>query len=91
MDTWDGIDPIRTHLRVLVARVENAITSLRTPDGSSRLALDQAWAELVAGLALGSEPELRSCPSCGRSIFRRAVRCRYCMKFSPVAPSRVAE
>jgi hypothetical protein len=91
MDTWDGIDPMRTRLRVLVARVENAITSLRTAGGASKEALDQAWAELVVGLALGSEPELRSCPSCGRSIFQRAVRCRYCMKFSPVAPARVGE
>ena len=90
MDTWDGIDPMRTHLRVLVASVENAINSLRTAEGGQKQALDQAWAKLVAGLALGSEPELRSCPSCGRSIFQRAVRCRYCMKFSPIAP-RAAE
>jgi hypothetical protein len=91
MDTWDGIDPMRTHLRALVGRVENAIINLRTAEGANKQALDQAWADLVVGLALGSEPELRSCPSCSRSIFKRAVRCRYCMKFSPVAASRPAE
>jgi hypothetical protein len=88
MDQWDGIDPIRTRLRVLVAHVDSTIASLETAEGGSKQALEQAWANLVGGLALGEEPEVRTCPSCGRSIMRAAVRCRYCMKFSP---SQVAE
>lgn len=82
MNQWDGIDPIRTQLRVLVAHVDRTMTSLRAAEGDSKQELEQAWANLVVALALGAEPEVRRCPSCGRSILQRAVRCRYCMKFS---------
>ena len=91
MNEWDGIDPLRTRLRVLVAHVESTIAGLRTTAGDSKEALEQAWANLVVGLDLGLEPEVRSCPSCRRSILKVAVRCRYCMKSSPAEPSRATE
>ena len=91
MNQWDGIDPIRTRLRVLVARVESTIAGLRTAGGNGQQALEEAWASLVAGLDLGREPDLRSCPSCGRSILQAAVRCRYCMKSSDAGTSHTSE
>ncbi len=92
MNQWDGIDPIRTRLRVLVAQVENALGKLRTEETDSKRDLEQAWVSLVEALALGHEPEVRSCPFCQRAILHRAVRCRYCMKSStvPVAPARAS-
>jgi len=91
MDQWDGIDPVRTRLRVLVAHVESALGKLRTEEGRSNQVLEQAWVNLVAALALGLEPVVRSCPFCRRSILQLAVRCRYCMKSSPVEQGPVPE
>jgi hypothetical protein len=91
MNQWDGIDPVRTRLRVLVGHVESAIAKQRTPEGARNEALEQAWLALVAELALGHEPEVRSCPFCRRSILLLAVRCRYCMKSSPVEQGPVTQ
>lgn len=91
MDQWDAIDPIRSRLRVLVAHVERALVNLPPAEGCSKQDLEQAWANLVVALALGHEPALRTCPSCARSILKVAVRCRYCMKFSPIEPSPALE
>jgi len=88
MNQWDGIDPIRTRLRVLVAHVESTIAGLRTAETDDKQALERAWASLVVGLDLGREPDLRTCPSCRRSILHAAVRCRYCMRSSPAGTSQ---
>lgn len=37
-----------------------------------------AWAELVAQLALGPEPEVRECPVCKHVGMRAATRCGHC-------------
>ncbi len=91
MTEWDAIDPTRTRLRVLVAHVESTIAGLQTAEGNDKQALERAWASLVVGLDLGREPDLRSCPACGRSIIRAAVRCRYCMKSSPAGTSQASK
>jgi hypothetical protein len=91
MDQWDGIDPVRSRLRALVAHVEQALVGLAPAQGHTKQQLEQAWANLVSALALGDDPKVRPCPSCGRSILRVAVRCRYCMKFSPPEPARALE
>lgn len=90
MNEWDGIEPIRTQLRVLAAHVERTMAE-RAAEGDSKQELEQAWASLVIASALGGEPEVRRCPSCGRSILRRAVRCRYCMQYSPSESRRAPE
>src|SRR3954454_4185728 len=82
---WDTIEPSRSALRVLVARVESELSRLggETQIGPETLVtLSQAWTGLVDSLALGPEPTLRECPHCQRSIVMAAVRCRYCMKHS---------
>ena len=40
--------------------------------------LREAWTALVEALALGPAPELRDCPSCGKSGMRAATRCGSC-------------
>lgn len=90
MNRWDGIDPIRARLRVLVKAVGDEVARLRTSERGEN-ELEQAWVGLVAALDLGPEPEVRSCPFCRRAILRLAVRCRYCMKSSPVESSAARE
>ena len=87
---WDAIEPGRSRLRALVTRISQELAELEskagpTPsDGADGLAsLSLAWSSLVVELALGTEPALRECPNCKRSILRAAVRCRYCMSRSP--------
>jgi len=92
---WDGVDPERTRLRALVARIDDEVTILSLPDASVHAKaterLTEAWNGLVTALALGPEPEVRRCPFCQRSVLRAATRCRYCMKSSPAAHARQAE
>lgn len=87
---WDGLEPARSRMRVLVARVDAELGSLQASHRDSARssetdALAQTWRELVAELALGPEPELRSCPHCQRRVLRQATRCRYCMRQSAPA------
>jgi hypothetical protein len=87
---WDAIEPERSKLRALVARVELEIAELRSQaPGAGQAAgltsLVGAWGRVVTQLALGTEPPLRACPHCRRSILEAAVRCRYCMSRSPAA------
>jgi hypothetical protein len=92
---WDAIEPERSRMRVLAARVEVALDGLREEQGDRVQALSRlvaAWADIVGELALGVEPSLRTCPHCNRSILEVAVRCRYCMERSPaVEPGSVAK
>lgn len=69
----DGPDPARTKLRTAIARVERDLASL--PADS---ALRASVAELVQQLALGPEPELRTCPHCEGVGMRLATRCLFC-------------
>lgn len=85
---WDVIEPGRSRLRSLVARVAHELAAVeRQSQGSRTDGLSLAWTSLVAELALGTEPALRECPHCRRSILRAAVRCRYCMNRSAAADS----
>jgi hypothetical protein len=87
----DTIEPARSALRVLVGRVELALSKLGNgehSDASKVAQLSSAWAEVVHALGLGAEPALRQCPSCKRSILQEAVRCRYCMQRSPSTVSQ---
>lgn len=84
---WDAIDPERSKLRVLVARVESQLAEFcKRPQGAGAVAgfttLVGAWEAVVHQLALGAEPPTRACPHCRRSILEAAVRCRYCMQMS---------
>lgn len=91
---WDAIEPERSRLRLLVARVEGELAYFRSPPPGAAQAPDLtrlfgAWERVVTQLALGAEPLLRACPHCRRSILAAAVRCRYCMSRSPApAPGR---
>ncbi|HKY34477.1 MAG TPA: hypothetical protein VJN18_00945 [Polyangiaceae bacterium] len=79
----DVLDPPRSKLRTLAASVERHVSELNAGDGSvGAKGLDIAWRALSNALALGPEPELRSCPHCSRRIPCEATRCRYCMAHS---------
>jgi hypothetical protein len=87
---WDGLEPARSRLRVLVARVDAQLVLLEKsqpgePPQGEMQQLTQSWNDLVAALALGAEPALRSCPHCRRQVLREATRCRYCMRQSAAA------
>jgi hypothetical protein len=69
-------DARRSQLRGIVARVESSV-----PD----LPQHPAWQELVAALALGPEPEVRSCPRCGEIVMLAATRCGHCWTSLAVA------
>ena len=73
-DNPETPDPRLTRLRSLLANVERQLEGI----GTGPSVLRTAWDDLVKALALGPEPELRSCPSCRRAIIREASRCRYC-------------
>lgn len=45
--------------------------------------LRAAWAEMVAVLALGPPPQLRTCPTCGEIGMRAATRCVRCWSSLP--------
>jgi hypothetical protein len=87
---WDGLDPARSRLRVLVARVGANLVRIEAGPldqafSSEIRILAQNWQDLVTALALGEEPQLRNCPHCRRGVLREATRCRYCMRPSPAA------
>ena len=76
-------DAARSRLRATVATIERE--SLRLPsevthDGSRGPpnGLAASWADLVAQLALGPEPEVRECPVCKHVGMRAATLCGYC-------------
>ena len=76
-----GMDPARSRLRATVATVGDRIAVLlegREDDTASMLTT--AWADLVAQLALGPEPAVRTCPHCGGLGFRQATVCGSCWK-----------
>lgn len=84
---FNAIEPERTAMRVLVANIDLELGKLDDPKPLARAEalarLTTTWTKLVAELALGSEPSLRTCPFCRFAIRCEATRCRYCMKQSP--------
>jgi hypothetical protein len=76
----DHPDARQSQLRALVAAVDREVTP------AAPGALTAAWAALVKGLALGPEPEVRECPSCGTLGMLEATRCSHC--WSPLSPGR---
>jgi hypothetical protein len=65
----------RDNARAALDRVEEQLATVDCPPG-----LREAWAELVAALALGPAPELRECSFCGKIGRRAATRCGYCWR-----------
>lgn len=77
----------RAALRPAVALVEGDVARLEAQrdlagyaEAAGRLAT--SWQGLVSLMALGTAPELRSCPHCGFRIFIKATRCVECWKQS---------
>jgi hypothetical protein len=91
----DVLDPPRSRLRALAASVDLYVADLEAHGANAQTVenLKQAWIALSKALALGAEPELRTCPNCSRRIPREATRCRYCMAESgpSVSGSSVSE
>lgn len=69
----------KTQLRTMVADVELAMVDM------SSAPVRDAWRRLVVGLELGPEPEVRTCPHCGRIGMAKATRCGFCWNATPVA------
>jgi hypothetical protein len=76
MQTMDHPDPSRARLREVIGAIEAEL-------GEGR---PRRWQDLVDLLALGPEPDLRSCPSCGRRVMLAATRCGFCWEPLPKAP-----
>jgi hypothetical protein len=77
-------------LRPMVADVESELVSLLAQADSKGYAqtsarLAESWHRLVAVMALGTAPELRTCPHCKYRIRRQATRCIQCWKQSTAA------
>jgi hypothetical protein len=75
-------------LRPVIATLEGEFASLDAQvdlEGYGRASeqLGVTWRRLVALLALGPPPELRTCPYCKHEIRRVATRCIQCWKQSP--------
>ncbi len=75
-----------SRLREILATMGREIALL--PDGTSAGTtnpLHDLYAKLVTQLALGPEPELRTCPNCRRSGMAGAKVCGFCwMKLEPL-------
>lgn len=78
-------DAARSRLRTAAAAVERAMSShVATEEDRAPGGLLSAWRELVDLLALGPEPEYRTCPACGGIGMHDAKVCGYCWaKLSP--------
>jgi hypothetical protein len=77
-------------LRFAVSAVERQVSLLAAQlttaeDASTVESLMAKWAELVDRLALGPQPEVRSCPACGRLGMSAASLCGFC--WSPLSPA----
>lgn len=93
----NGPDAARSRMRATVAVIERELARLRKDgtDGDGKSTLDgltAPWADLVAQLALGPEPEVRNCPSCKAIGIREATTCGFCWtKLGPPPPKVVTE
>jgi hypothetical protein len=84
---FSGVDLSR--LRTLVAGVGKEIAlvtgAAAPPQGPPpSTALGGAWSRLVEMLDLGTEPEMRECPSCKGLCMLGATRCLHCWSSLPV-------
>ena len=66
-------DAAVTKLRAIVQAIDQEISH-----APPTAALQAAWAELVAVLALGPAPQTRECPACHGIGMREASRCGHC-------------
>ena len=71
-------DASRSRLRALVAAMDREISRLPNEGREPTSGLGASWADLVAELALGPEPQVRECPVCKHIGMRAATRCGYC-------------
>lgn len=88
-DHFDATERTRAELREAVAAVDAHVQHLPGTSTAAEGGLPEAWASLVKLMNLGDEPELRSCPKCGRSGMRAARRCGHCWT-ALVPPADVA-
>ncbi len=66
-------DAETARLRLLIASVDGELA--RTPASEG---LKGSWAEMMKMLAVGSAPDVRTCPSCANIIMRAATLCGHC-------------
>lgn len=75
-------DAARSRLRATVATLNREMARLpaqvANDSGYEVSDLLAPWADLVAQLALGPEPEVRECPFCKHIGMRAATLCGYC-------------
>ena len=81
----------RAVLRPVVAELESEFANLHArahgdTDSQTAARLTSQWRRLVDIMALGTPPELRSCPHCGYGINAAATRCIQCWKQSQGKP-----
>lgn len=76
-------DP-RTRLRTLIGAVDHQLTA-----SDAAAPVRAAFTALVDALALGPEPAMRACPSCGAPCRADAQRCGSCWK--PLTPMPAAK
>lgn len=78
----DHLDAARSRQRETLRELEAQLGLLATAPAE----LHATFARLVTQLALGPEPELRNCPSCGALGMRAATLCGSCwVKLTPPA------
>lgn len=79
-----GIDPARSRLRATVEKIGQQLAALKSAgaeaaDGKGpHQDLLASFDDLVQQLALGPEPEVRECPTCGAVGMRAATLCGSC-------------
>lgn len=71
-----GPDPRMSRLRAILTALGKEVEHV--PDGPTARPLTEAYRALVSELALGPEPEVRGCPSCGTIGMRAATICGNC-------------
>ena len=78
----------KSKLREAIAQVEGAMSAALALVQSNECnvaihELRNTFSRLVKLLALGPEPAVRDCPSCGRKVMREATLCGYCWSRLP--------
>jgi hypothetical protein len=82
-----------SRLRALVAAVGKEIalvpgTGAVAQGASPKAALEESWSQLVGMLDLGPEPEMRTCPRCGKPSMLKATLCGSCWSSLPALKSK---
>ena len=73
-------DEIRAAVKAMELEVAFLHARSLSSEGKDHAALRSAWASLVDALALGPDPEYRTCPHCGATGMRAATRCGNCWR-----------